>query len=127
MESLNLPGGKKSKGGDPLDPSWYVLPSQFPPPSTPLSHPVSQPPALYSSSLISQSDDPEDQMTLVFPDWKVCLEVENSSDGAKGLWNGALAGNLGRAGALLTNDGEGVSRRRSYVMPYRAIVLLCEY
>lgn len=65
-------------------------------------------------------------MTVVFPDWKVCLEVENSRAGAQSLWDGALSGKLGRAGRLLQNDGEGVDRRRSWVLPYRAIVLLCK-
>ncbi len=117
---------KKSKGGNPLEPSTYIKPSAFPTPSTPLSKPVTQRPALYSSSMVSQSDDPTDQMALVFPDWKVCLEVENSPEGAKALWDGALSGTLGRAGRLLQNEGEGVERRRSWVLPYRAIVLLCK-
>jgi (2Fe-2S) ferredoxin len=66
-------------------------------------------------------------MALVFPDWKVCLEVENSPEGAKALWDGALSGTLGRAGRLLQNEGQGVERRRSWVLPYRAIVLLCSH
>lgn len=117
---------KKSKGANPLDPSTYIKPSAFPTPSTPLSKPVTQLPALYSSSMVSQSDDPTDQMTIVFPDWKVCLEVENSRAGAQALWDGALSGKLGRAGRQLQNSGEGVERRRSWVLPYRAIVLLCK-
>ncbi|BEJ17647.1 hypothetical protein CspHIS471_0610480 [Cutaneotrichosporon sp. HIS471] len=118
---------KKSKGGNPLDPSTYVKASAFPTPSSPFTKPVTQLPALYSSSMVSQSDDPTDQMTIVFPDWKVCLEVENSREGAQSLWDGAMSGTLGRAGRLLQKDGEGVERRRSFVLPYRAIVLLCSH
>ena len=84
-------------------------------------------PSLYSSSIISQSDDPEDQTVLVFPDWKVVHEVENSVDGAESLFNNVLDGKLGRAGKRIQGDAaEGVGRIRSWVMPYRAIVLLCE-
>lgn len=118
--------GKKNKDGNPLIPSTYIKPSAFPTPSTPLTKPVTQLPSLYSSSLVSQSDDPQDQMALVFPDWKVCMEVENSEAGAQSLWDNVLAGTIDRAGRPLQNGGEGVERRRSYVMPYRAIVLLCE-
>lgn len=84
-------------------------------------------PSLYSSSIISQSDDPEDQTVLVFPDWKVVHEVENSPEGAEGLYNSVLDGKLGRAGRRLQGDAaEGVGRMRSWVLPYRAVVLLCE-
>ncbi len=64
---------------------------------------------------------------LVFPDWKVVHEVENSREGAKEIWEGALEGSLGRAGRVLREDEreEGVGRRRSWVLPYRAVVLLC--
>ncbi|GMK57732.1 hypothetical protein CspeluHIS016_0405660 [Cutaneotrichosporon spelunceum] len=118
---------KKSKGGNPLDPSTYIKASAFPTPSSPFTKPVAQLPALYSSSMVSQSEAPTDQMTIVFPDWKVCLEVENSREGAQALWDGALSGTLGRAGHLLQKNGAGVERRRSYVLPYRAIVLLCSH
>jgi hypothetical protein len=81
-------------------------------------------PSLYSSSLITQSDDPEDQTVLVFPDWKVCLEVENSPKGAAALYKGALDGNLGRAGSASV-DPKGIERIQSWILPYRAVILLC--
>lgn len=84
-------------------------------------------PSLYSSSLISQSTDPTDETVLVFPDWKVVNEVENSPEGAKGLYDGVLDGKLGRGGAKADLEETGVGRRRSWVMPYRAVILLCEY
>jgi hypothetical protein len=127
MQTLPSDKPAKSKGGDPLDTSTYVLPSAFPPPSMPLTKPVKPLPSLYSSSLVSQSDDPEDQMVIVFPDWKAVLEVENSPEGAKELYDSELAGTLGRAGRLLQGNGEGIERKRSWVLPYRAIVLLCEW
>ncbi|TXT15934.1 hypothetical protein VHUM_00437 [Vanrija humicola] len=120
-------GAKNKKEGNAADPSTYVLDSAFPPPSSELSGPIAPLPSLYSSSLISQADDPEDQTAIVFPDWKAVLEVENSLEGAQGLWDGALSGSLGRAGQRLQNEGEGCNRRRSYVLPYRAIVLLCSH
>lgn len=81
-------------------------------------------PSIYSSSLISQSNDPDDQTVLVFPDWKVVHEVENSMPGAEELWRGALEWSAGRAGKKSDNP-EGIGRRRSWTMPYRAVILLC--
>lgn len=109
------------------DLQYLILPATLPPPSahSPAAAPALLPqPSLYSSSLISQSDDPEDQTVLVFPDWKVVHEVENSEAGAQGLWDAALASGLGRAGQPGAAQ-DGVGRRRSWVLPYRAIVLLC--
>ena len=85
------------------------------------------PPSLYSSSLISQSEEPTDQTVLVFPDWKVVHEVENSKQGAKGLYDNVLQSGIGREGSRLEGSAQGsVGRLRSWVLPYRAIVLLCE-
>ncbi|KAL7419248.1 hypothetical protein Q5752_006085 [Cryptotrichosporon argae] len=126
IESIFSGGGKGPKA-DASNPASAVSASQFPPPSATLNAPISVPPSLFSSSLLTQSDDPEDQTALVFPDWKVTLEVENSAAGAKALWDGALAGTLGRAGRALAGAGAGVERRRSYVLPYRALVLLCSH
>jgi hypothetical protein len=122
-------GGKGEKDFGRRPPvSAYIAPATLPPPTTDpmqvVAHPGANIGSLFSSSLISQSDDPEDQTILVFPDWKVCLEVENSQDGAKGAWNGVLSPSLSRAGRSLTEEG-GTERRRSWVLPYRAVVLLC--
>lgn len=129
MSTLPASKGAKSKDGNPLKPSTYIKPSEFPPPSQPLKEPIKTQPALYSSSLVSQSDDCKDQTVLVFPDWKVVNDVENSKDGAKALYDTELGGSVGRAGLTLSSGGgsDGVFRKRSHVMPYRAIVLLCEY
>ncbi|RXK39227.1 hypothetical protein M231_03447 [Tremella mesenterica] len=101
----------------------YISPSAMSPPGQITKTKVPNP-SIYSSSLISQSDDPEDQSVLVFPDWKVVHEVENSVGGAKGLYQGALDGSLGRAGRVAKKDAE---RQRSWVLPYRAVVLLCSH
>ncbi|KAK6905918.1 hypothetical protein L486_08199 [Kwoniella mangroviensis CBS 10435] len=105
----------------------YISPSAFPAPSQPLSHPISTPPSLYSSSLISQSDDPSDQSVLVFPDWKVVHEIDNSLNGAKALYENQLSGELGRAGKKGVDEDDELARRRSWVLPYRAVVLLCSH
>ncbi|WRT64354.1 uncharacterized protein IL334_001286 [Kwoniella shivajii] len=115
----------------------YITSSVFPKPSNPLTNTISIPPSLYSSSLISQSDDPSDQSTIIFPDWKVIHEIDNSYKGAKSLYDNALSGELGRSGKSIdTNDenenenenenGE-FDRRRSWVLPYRAVILLCSH
>lgn len=128
METLPTSKGAKSKDGNPLKPSTYIKPSEFPPPSKPLTEPIKTRPALYSSSLVSQSDNCKDQTVLVFPDWKVVSDVENSRAGAKALYDTELGSTVGRAGLTLSSGGggDGVFRKRSHVMPYRAIVLLCE-
>ncbi|KAK8866114.1 hypothetical protein IAR55_001265 [Kwoniella newhampshirensis] len=126
VESAPAPCATPSKTADSSDTLPYVSASAFPPPSAPLSSPIQPPPSLYSSSLISQSDDPSDQTVLVFPDWKVVHEVENSREGAQGLYAAALSGELGRAGKEGAEEN-GIGRRRSWVLPYRAIVLLCSH
>ena len=53
-------------------------------------------------------------------------EVENSQAGAKRLYDTVLKSGLGAEGVFVPeNDREDVGRIRSWVMPYRAIVLLC--
>lgn len=81
-------------------------------------------PSIYSSSLISQSTDPADQTLLVFPDWKVVHELENSKAGASEIWDGLLDPTVGRSGKKSANLNT-VGRRRSWTMPYRAVILLC--
>jgi hypothetical protein len=120
IASLSLPEPKNDE--DVKGVQAYVKPT------TDIASSTLPAPSLYSSSLISQSDDPEDQTVLVFPDWKVVHEVENSAEGAKSLYDNVLKAGVGRAGRHLTGDAaEGVGRLRSWILPYRAIVLLCEY
>ncbi|ORX37377.1 Sucrase/ferredoxin-like-domain-containing protein [Kockovaella imperatae] len=125
-----LPANKAGKGPKrtvdfdtrpPLD--------QFIAPVAPIAEAQLAPPSLYSSSLISQADDPEDQSVLVFPDWKVVHEVENTREGAERLYQDALRGGLGKAGeaSQSESDREGVGRKRSWVLPYRAVILLCSH
>ena len=51
--------------------------------------------------------------------------MENSIEGAKELFDGTLDSAAGRGGKLSENP-ESVGRRRSWTLPYRAIVLLCK-
>ena len=55
------------------------------------------------------------------------MEVENSKAGAAALNDDVLQGGLGRAGKgpLSEPQLDGVGRKRSWVMPYRAVVLIC--
>lgn len=51
-------------------------------------------------------------------------DVETSKEGASELYGSVLSGELGRAG----KEGKGKEgvERRSWVMPYRAVILLCQ-
>ncbi|WWD17679.1 hypothetical protein CI109_102120 [Kwoniella shandongensis] len=126
IEAAPTPAAPKTEESKRSPDLPYIAPAALPPPSAPLTYPVQTPPSLYSSSLITQSDDPSDQTVLVFPDWKVIHEVENSREGAKGLYDAALAGELGRAGTQGAEES-GIGRIRSWVLPYRAVVLLCSH
>ncbi|WWC86468.1 uncharacterized protein L201_001345 [Kwoniella dendrophila CBS 6074] len=125
----SAPSIPESKSSTPTSKSSlsYISSSSFPSPSKPFTQPISQPPSLYSSSLISQSDDPTDQSVLVFPDWKVVHEIDNSLNGAKSLYENQLSGELGRSGQKGINPKDEFNRRRSYVLPYRAVILLCSH
>ncbi|WWC58804.1 uncharacterized protein I303_101348 [Kwoniella dejecticola CBS 10117] len=125
ISSAPTPASSDSK---PKSSIPYISPSEFPSPSDPLSKPISVQPSLYSSSLISQSDDPSDQTVLVFPDWKVIHEIDNSLQGARSLYENQLSCEVGRSGKPLMDEVEDeFSRRRSWVLPYRAVILLCSH
>lgn len=73
---------------------------------------------LFSSSLESQSHTPGNESIMIFPDWKVVTEVENSVQGAKGFIDD-----------LVINKGvtKSSGSRQVWTMPYRAVVLLCSH
>ena len=123
----SLPPNKAGKGPKrTVDFNTRPPLNQFIAPIAPISQTDIAPPSLYSSSLISQADDPEDQSVLVFPDWKVVNEVENTLQGAQALYDDILKGGIGKAGRSLDAEAkDGVGRKRSWVLPYRAVVLLC--
>jgi hypothetical protein len=74
-------------------------------------------PLLLSSSLISQSSRAENESVLLLPDWKVLHEVENSKQGAEDVWAKSLGeGDLGAKAKEI----------KSWTLPYRAVVLLCQ-
>lgn len=79
----------------------------------PSEEPIKQPPtSLFSSSLISQSTDHEQESVMIFPEWKIICEVPNSNAGAKAVLNG-LVGQQ--------------TQLKSWTLPYRAVVLLCSH
>jgi hypothetical protein len=80
---------------------------------SPSKEPVKQPPtSLFSSSLISQSADDDQESVMIFPEWKIICEVANSSAGARAV----LDGLVGQRTQL-----------KSWTLPYRAVVLLCSH
>lgn len=70
---------------------------------------------LFSSSLISQSREGHRETVLALPDWKVVVDVDNSRAGAEGVLRDLVA---------RTREGTGEGRR-TWTLPYRAVVLLC--
>lgn len=69
---------------------------------------------LFSSSLVSQSREGHRETVLALPDWKVVLDVENSRAGAEGVLRD-----------LVVRMEGGKEGRRTWTLPYRAVVLLC--
>lgn len=56
---------------------------------------------------------------VVFPEFKLIVDIEISKDGAKELYESALNPNLGRSGAPSPS-------LKSWLLPYKAVILLCE-
>ncbi|KAJ9115905.1 hypothetical protein QFC22_005048 [Naganishia vaughanmartiniae] len=72
---------------------------------------------LFSSSLISQSHEGHRETVLAFPDWKVVVDVTNNQQGAEGVLTDLVS----------RTEGQGDSGRRTWTLPYRAVVLLCSH
>lgn len=75
---------------------------------------------LFSSSLIPQSNSSTHETALIFPDWKVVTEIENSKEGAEELMD------------LLDGDDQKAKEKekreeKTWTLPYRAVILLCEF
>ncbi|KAJ4472257.1 Sucrase/ferredoxin-like-domain-containing protein [Lentinula aciculospora] len=68
------------------------------------------------------SDDPECETVLVFPDYKMVTEVPRSLDGAKALWDAALAPNV----STLPPEDE-KSNLNSWIIPFSCVILLCSH
>lgn len=71
---------------------------------------------LFSSSLVSQSHEGHRETVLSIPDWKVVVDVTNDIEGARGVLTDLVA----------HQDGRDHGGRRTWTLPYRAVVLLCE-
>lgn len=89
--------------GAPVEPSKSSIPKQ---PGT----------MLFSSSLISQSHEGHRETVLSIPDWKVVVDVTNDIDGARGVLTDLVD----------PQEGENNGGRRTWTLPYRAVVLLCK-
>ncbi|KAJ9121387.1 hypothetical protein QFC24_004725 [Naganishia onofrii] len=72
---------------------------------------------LFSSSLISQSHEGHRETVLAFPDWKVVVDVTNDERGAEGVLTDLVT----------RTEGQGDTERRTWTLPYRAVVLLCSH
>jgi hypothetical protein len=70
---------------------------------------------LFSSSLVSQSHEGHRETVLSIPDWKVVVDVTNDIEGARGVLTDLVA----------HQEGEDNGGRRTWTLPYRAVVLLC--
>ncbi|GHJ88293.1 hypothetical protein NliqN6_4695 [Naganishia liquefaciens] len=72
---------------------------------------------LFSSSLVSQSHEGHRETVLSIPDWKVVLDVPNDIEGARGVLTDLVE----------HQDGQKRAGRRTWTLPYRAVVLLCSH
>lgn len=70
----------------------------------------------------SISDEDGNETVLVFPDFKVAMEVERSAQGAQDLWDSCLDPSVGRVGAFLEKRPV-----RTWVLPYSCVILLCSH
>ncbi|CDZ96189.1 Thioredoxin-like fold [Phaffia rhodozyma] len=113
-----------------------------PPPSSSPSPAVTEIPGVYQTSesgklsVLASSVEPFDDPTeeddtnktsvLVFPDFKVVSNVNVNKPGAQRLYDRILSPTVGLAGASTDQDTvkDGME---SWVLPYRAVVLLCSH
>ncbi|GAW01849.1 sucrose cleavage family protein [Lentinula edodes] len=68
------------------------------------------------------SDNPEYETVLVFPDYIMVTEVPRSLDGAKALWDAALAPSV----SILPPVHE-KGNLSSWIIPYSCVILLCSH
>ncbi|KAJ9107699.1 hypothetical protein QFC21_001159 [Naganishia friedmannii] len=94
-------------------PATQITPSMQDEPS-PTGIPEQPGTMLFSSSLISQSHEGHRETVLAFPDWKVVVDVTNDERGAEGVLTDLVS----------RTEAQGDSARRTWTLPYRAVVLL---
>jgi len=61
------------------------------------------------------------ETVLIFPDYKVVVEVPRSLDGARDLWRNSVNPSVSRQGS-----SSGSSTVKSWVIPYACVILICE-
>ena len=66
------------------------------------------------------SHDHRRETVLVFPDYKVVMDVPRTLDGAQDLWDNSGNPSVPRMGA-----GPGRSALRSWIIPYSCVILIC--
>ena len=79
--------------------------------------------AILNGSHRTTCHDGKKQTVLVFPDYKMITEVEETKEDAELVWKTALNPELGRAGSFPTGMG---TKTKSWPLPYDAVVLLCK-
>ena len=72
-----------------------------------------------SHDTLSKHNDRE--TVLIFPDYKVVVEVPRSLDGARDLWRNSVNPSVPRQGS-----SSGSSAVKSWVIPYACVILICE-
>jgi hypothetical protein len=68
----------------------------------------------------SISDDRAQETVLVFPDYKVVIDVARTHEGARDLWENAVNPAVPRLGAL-----DPTSQLRTWIIPYSCVILIC--
>lgn len=98
-----------------------------------IDQPTPEIPGVYSTdsasklSVLASSVEPSDHSegktsVLVFPDFKLIDHVPVNKVGAQGLYDHALSPEVGLSGGETNSQG-----LKSWVLPYKAVVLLCEF
>ena len=78
--------------------------------------------AILNASHSTVADDTDAQTVLVFPDFKAVVGARSTATDAEELWRYALDPAVGREGKIGSRESE----LRSYILPYAAVVMICE-
>ncbi|KIY49589.1 hypothetical protein FISHEDRAFT_65516 [Fistulina hepatica ATCC 64428] len=79
--------------------------------------------AILNGSHTTLSEDPDKQTVLIFPDYKVVVDIPRSLEGATTLWRSYLDASVPQR----ANKPGSNQSLKSWVIPYSCVILLCSH